>query len=71
MTNKIDKDYWICEGCGERVHSLIETKDGMRCLKCVINNNLTFLSDVKGYLKYWVSNAEWKDEEGNKITTLK
>ena len=60
---KIDKDYWICqgEGCGRKVTSLIQTNVGMRCLKCVMKNNLTFLAREFGFGK-WVSNAVWEKE---------
>jgi len=59
---KIDKDYFICKGCDIRVHSLIPTTIGLRCLKCVINNNLTFLSDGETFRR-WASNARWFKEK--------
>ena len=63
--NKIDKDYWICKGenCGRKVTSLFQTTIGMRCLQCVINNNLTFLAEGEPFKK-WAPNVQWfKGEE--------
>ena len=65
----IEKDYFNCEGCYKKVTSLIQTTIGLRCLKCVIDNNLTFLAKEIGWGK-WASNVTWFKEK-EEINELK
>lgn len=55
---KLPKDYFICKGCNRQTHIYWETTLGKRCIKCVINYNLTFLWETESGIKKW-GKAKW------------
>lgn len=55
---QLPKDFWVCKGCNQKTNIYWETTLGNRCLKCVINYDLTFtLENKHGYKK--LVKAKW------------
>jgi hypothetical protein len=68
----LPKDFWVCKGCNRKTNVYWNTTLGNRCLRCVINYDLTFYWEKDNGFKQ-LAKARWmmNDEEISKFISLK